>query len=133
VKPFDFPLLADENIHPGVVARLRATGHSVDTVMIRGLAGASDSAILESAFNSGSVVLTHDGDFGRLAAAHKRPIVGVIYLRPGHIGAEFVFEAINKAQAVLGDAEPPFLLTIERRADKLKLRLRSLPPPQNDG
>ena len=42
VKPLSLPLLADENVHPDVVASLWAQGRDVVTVADLGLVGAAD-------------------------------------------------------------------------------------------
>ncbi len=48
-RPDRLPLLADENIHPEVVAGLRTRGHEVTTVVELGLAGRPDLEILNAA------------------------------------------------------------------------------------
>ena len=74
MKPLELPLLADENIHPGVIAGLRQRGHDVRSVEDEALRGADDVAILRRAHASGRVVMTHDSDFGRLAIQAVNPI-----------------------------------------------------------
>ena len=66
MKPFEFPLFADENIHPDVVAALRERGRDVSSVVEAGLGGADDITVLRHAFGEGRVVCTHDSDFGSL-------------------------------------------------------------------
>jgi hypothetical protein len=43
-------------------------------------------------------VVTHDADFGTLAILQNEPLVGIVYLRPGHIDAQFT---VATFQAVL--------------------------------
>ncbi len=81
--PLAFPLLADENIHPDVVAGLRAQGKNITTVGEERLIGRSDLEVLRHAHSGGRVVVTHDGDFGTLAVLRGEPFTGVIYLRRG--------------------------------------------------
>ncbi len=77
VKPLDFPLLADENIHPGVITALVASGKDVRSVHDERLAGASDIDILRRAFDTGRIIMTHDSDFGMLALYAVRHLVGL--------------------------------------------------------
>ena len=49
MNPLDFPLLADENIAPAVVAALRERHIDVRTASELGLVGASDSILLARA------------------------------------------------------------------------------------
>lgn len=82
MKPFEFPLLADENVHHAVVQVLRDEGNDIVTVRDEGLTGASDVAVLQRAVAQGRVILTHDSDFGTLALRSGEPFVGIIFLRP---------------------------------------------------
>lgn len=124
MKPFEFPLLADENVHPAVVAGLRARGAAVHTLAEVGLLGASDEGVLACALSRGQVVLTHDHDFGRLAIASGAQFCGIVFVRPGHIRADFVLETIDAARLAIGDVTPPFLVTVERRVDRVRIRVR---------
>ncbi len=89
MKPLDFPLLADENVHPEVVAFLREEGCDILSVSEQKRFGLPDIEALRLARKSKRVVLTHDRDFGGLAVLNVRPFTGIVYLRPGHINAEF--------------------------------------------
>ena len=88
MKALDYPLLADENIHPDVIAFLRRAGLDVESVADEGLFGLPDAHVLLQATESGRVVLTHDSDFGGMAVFGAK-FVGIVYLRPGHIHSEF--------------------------------------------
>jgi predicted nuclease of predicted toxin-antitoxin system len=125
VRPLEFPLFADENIHPDVVSALREQGRDVTTVVEAGLGGADDVSVLRHAFAEGRVVCTHDSDFGSLAFQGEEPFIGIIYLRPGHIDARFVLEIIDAVESTAGEAEPPFLLVAARAEDCVRVRLRS--------
>lgn len=124
MKPLDYPLLADENIHPDVVARLRAAGKDVGTVQEEGLRAATDLDVLRRAREQGRVVLTHDRDFGLLALYGGEPYVGIIYLRPGHISSNFVMEVIAAIEASAMDVEAPFIVVAERKGDIVRVRVR---------
>ena len=46
------------------------------------------------------VVLTHDGDFGTLALLGRRPVVGIVRIRPGHIRPRVTSEALDRLFAL---------------------------------
>jgi predicted nuclease of predicted toxin-antitoxin system len=95
VKPFEFPLLTDENIGPDVVAGLRERGCDVRTVGEEDLIGSVDRDVLDCAVRQGRVVVTHDLAFGHAIIAAGAPFVGIVYLRPGHISASFVLAVVD--------------------------------------
>ncbi len=121
-----FAFLADENIHHDVVAFLREHGLDVATVSDSKLAGAADSSILDVALRTGRIVLTHDRDFGALAVAAGQPILGIIYLRPGHIQAEFTVGTLKAMIEADPDLTAPFILVAARTHDRVRIRIRSL-------
>ena len=125
MKPLEFPLLADENIHPQVVEHLRTAGRDVQTLYDAGLLGATDVVVLQHAHRHGRVVVTHDSDFGTLAVQAGEPYVGLVYLRPGHILPAFVIAMIDAIDRAAAHVETPFILVAERRADSVRVRLRS--------
>ncbi|HMV67478.1 MAG TPA: DUF5615 family PIN-like protein [Myxococcota bacterium] len=126
MHPLTFPLLADENIAPDVIDGLRARGCDVAGVVLRGLAGSTDRALLALALEERRVVLTHDSDFGTLAVRVGEPMIGIVYLRPGHISAVEVLRQVDALRALEIDARPPFVLVAERRGDAVRARLRQL-------
>jgi len=127
VNPLDFPLLADENIHPAVVKALREQGRDVVHVLGIGMQGAPDAAVLRQAHKSGRVVLTHDRDFGALAIRNQQPFTGVLYVRPGTISPADVLEALDAIAHRKADAQAPFVLVAERRGEVIRIRLRTWP------
>jgi predicted nuclease of predicted toxin-antitoxin system len=128
VKPFDFPLLTDENIGPGVVAGLRERGCDVRTVADASLLGSADTDVLDCAAKDGRVVATHDLAFGHVALAAGVPFVGIVYLRPGHISSAFVLDIVDTVIRSSIDVAPPFVLVAERREAAVRVRVRSSPP-----
>jgi predicted nuclease of predicted toxin-antitoxin system len=126
VNPLDFPLLADENIHPGVVSYLRQQERDVRPIVEEGLFGESDRALLRIAYADGRVVLTHDSDFGTLAVTQDEPFIGIVYLRPGHIRAEFTIQTLRTVAAQPLDVRPPFIIVAEQRAQNVQIRTRQL-------
>ncbi|HSK76260.1 MAG TPA: DUF5615 family PIN-like protein [Thermoanaerobaculia bacterium] len=122
----DFAFLTDENIHPEVVKLLRERGNDLLDVKESGLVGSSDLAILRKAYAEHRVVLTHDSDFGRLAVAGLEPVVGIVYLRPGHIEPAFTMGTLDALFERIGEIDTPFMVVAERSAGQVKIRLRQL-------
>lgn len=121
----DFGLLADENINLRVVKHLRECGFDVLEIKETPHVAQPDVGLLRIALAQNRVIITHDRDFGRLAVAAMEPMVGILYLRPGHKDASFTIETLN---AVLGselDVTPPFILVAVRTQSGVSIRLRS--------
>jgi predicted nuclease of predicted toxin-antitoxin system len=127
MNPLDFALVADENIAPELVAALRERRIDVCTLHEWGLSGAADADILSRAYSAKRVILTHDADFGLLAVRRKVPFTGVIFLRPGHIRTSFSLEALDTLRSAAVDVEPPFLIVLERKQNRILIRLRREP------
>jgi len=125
VKALDFPLLADENIHPDVIAFLRQIGMDVQSVAEQGKFGLPDTQVLQQATESSRVVLTHDRDFGGMAVFGEK-FIGIVYLRPGHIQADFTVKTLEAIHKNAPDVTSPFILVAERAGDTVKIRVRQL-------
>lgn len=123
MKALDFPLLADENVHPEVIEFLRDTGLDVESVSEQGQFGLPDSQVLQQATEAGRVVLTHDSDFGGLALMGAK-FIGIIYIRPGHIRTDFTMKTLNVVRDNAPEVTPPFILVAERTGDTVKIRVR---------
>ncbi|MDQ3441275.1 MAG: DUF5615 family PIN-like protein [Planctomycetota bacterium] len=120
----DFALLTDESVHYPVVAFLRGEGFDVLDVKEAGLRGAPDAELLRLALEQHRVMVAHDRDFGRLAIAAMQPIVGLLFLRPGHIRPEFTVETIRAVLAADIQLQVPFIVVAERSGDDVKIRVR---------
>ena len=125
MRALDFPILADENVHPEVIEFLRKAGLDVDSIAVQGNFGLSDSEVLQQATEAGRIVLTHDSDFGGLALMGAK-FVGIIYLRPGHIRADFTIKTLEAIRDNAPEVMPPFILVAERTGDTVKIRVRQL-------
>ena len=123
---FAYPFLADENIHPGVVAQMKSQGLDVWSVNEEGLIGQVDTAVLQSAHESGRVVLTHDSDFGALAIARQQPIIGIVYLRPGHNQPEFTLATLAALRQQEIHVAPPFIIVALRQQNEVRIRIRQM-------
>src|SRR5687767_8430822 len=73
-------LLADENVHAGLVAWLRSSGHDV-SYAAESLASEPDEAVLRRASDENRVVVTDDKDFGDLVVHQRLSTAGVLLLR----------------------------------------------------
>ena len=125
MRALDFPILADENVHPEVIEFLRKAGLEVDSIAVQANFGLSDSEVLQQATEAGRIVLTHDSDFGGLALMGAK-FVGIIYLRPGHIRADFTIKTLEAIRDNAPEVMPPFILVAERTGDTVKIRVRQL-------
>ena len=125
MKALDFPLLADENVHPDVIVFLREAGLDVASVSEQGQFGLPDAQVLRQATETGRVLLTHDSDFGGMAVFGAK-FVGIVYLRPGHIRADFTIKTIEAIRNNAPEVTPPFILVAERTGDVVKIRVRQL-------
>jgi predicted nuclease of predicted toxin-antitoxin system len=126
VKLTGFGLLTDENIDPAVVAFLRSAGFDVADVVERGWHGRPDAYLLDAAFAEQRVVVTHDADFGRLAILGRQDLIGVIYLRPGHIDPSFTINTLRGLLASELEVASPFILVAKRTGDRIAVRIRPL-------
>lgn len=126
MKLRQFSLLTDENVDPDVVAGLRGLGFDVLDAVESGRAGTSDVELLRWAKSQGRVIVTHDADFGTLAVLQNEPLVGVVYLRPGHIDAQFTLGTIQALLKKDLELTPPFVLVARRSGSQVKMRLRVL-------
>ena len=126
MKLRDFGLLTDENLDPDVVAFLRQQGFDVSDVCDDGLQGLTDIALLQRAVAANRVVVTHDPDFGRLAILQKEPVVGIMFLRPGHIDPQFTIETLQSVLSADPEVTPPFLIVARRKGLKVTIRIRLL-------
>ncbi len=124
MRLFERPLLADENIHPGVIQALADRGVRVVSVTEIGLVGASDASILRRAMAEGRIALTHDRDFGTLAIRGGEPFVGIVYLRPGNVAPAYVLGVLDAINSSKVDLTPPFVVVARRRGDTVRIRVR---------
>jgi hypothetical protein len=73
-----------------------------------------------------ALFLTHDSDCGTLAVAAGQPVRGIVYLRPGHIQAQFTIASLGAILAADLELTPPFILVAVRRRDIVTIRVRQL-------
>jgi predicted nuclease of predicted toxin-antitoxin system len=127
MKLRDFRVLTDENLDPVVVEWLCDAGFDVLDVARDGMQGASDLELLRRSASEQRVIVTHDADFGRLAILQGEPVVGILFVRPGHFDPQYTIDTLTSLFSVDPDLSPPFLLVARRRAGRLDIRIRGLP------
>lgn len=128
MKLRDFGLLTDENLDADVVRWLIDAGFDVLDVCLAGLQGSTDGELLRRAVAENRVIVTHDADFGTLAILQGEPVVGLVFLRPGHMNPQFTTGTLGRILAADPDVTPPFILVARRTGDTVAIRIRSLPP-----
>ena len=116
--------LADMGISPRVVSALRERGYEAIHLQEQGLGKMPDGDILAKARSEGSVLLTHDLDFGELLAASGGNLPSVIIFRLKDMRAENVsahlFSILEKQTAAL---EKGVVCSVSEG----KVRIRALP------
>jgi predicted nuclease of predicted toxin-antitoxin system len=73
--------LLDENVDVRLAALLQERGHQVTSIVRDYEHGLPDSVVLAIATGAGSVLVTHDRDFGELVHKRGQSHAGVVYLR----------------------------------------------------
>ncbi len=84
--------------------------------------------LLRLATAQGRVVVTHDADFGTLAIHQNEPLVGLVYLRPGHIDPQFTIATVQTVLNNDPEVVPPFVLVAKRTGSSVMIRIRHLGP-----
>ncbi len=123
-----FAFLLDVNIHAEVADWFRQQGF--DLVLVRDLVSADsdDEVVLNLACRERRVVVTHDTDFGRLAMMQGLPVIGCIFLRPGHLEPSFTIGSLEVLMAANLDVDVPFIVAVRRSVDEVSIRVRRLSP-----
>ncbi len=93
-----------------------------------GLQGTTDVELMRRAFADNRIIVTHDADFGSLAVLQGEPIVGLVFLRPGHIDPGFTIGTLNSILQANPDVTPPFILVARRTGDTIGIRIRPVVP-----
>jgi len=91
-------IVADENVPPVVIARLRAEGHRVVAIADVG-SGMRDEQVLATASVGRFILLTHDRDFGELAVGRNVPVAGVILLETERLSLSAQVQQISECLA----------------------------------
>ena len=120
-------LLADENQHPAVVARLRAAGHQVEWVRDSS-PGADDAEILARPDIGSLILLTYDRDFGDLIFNRGLPAPAtILYTRLSR--AEPIDIATRLLTLLEAGVATGHIITITKDG----VRMKPLPPGEHNG
>ena len=114
------PLVTDANIALSIVRFLRSQGLDVISTREEGWQHHEDQDVLANAHAMCRFVLTHDSDFGRLAIHLKRPITGIIHLRPGGRPSAEVIADLQNLLEMHVDWTPPLIAVY--RSGRLRIR-----------
>lgn len=128
MKLRDFGLLIDQNIQHDVTSFLRSVGFNVRDVSEEGWHGEDDAVLLQRAVTENRLVVTHDADFAGLVVLGGQPVVGIVYLRPGHIDSQFTIDSLQTVLSADPDVFPPFVLVAKRSGSAVNIRIRTLVP-----
>lgn len=126
MKLAEFGLLADENVSPTVVAFLRERGSDVLGMKEENLRGSDDADLIKVATAQKRIILTHYRDFGKLAIARMDPLIGIVFLRPGHIDPSRTTPTLQGILDMEFQVRPPFIIVGQRNRDMVTIRVRQI-------
>jgi predicted nuclease of predicted toxin-antitoxin system len=113
-------LVIDMNLSPRWSAILQSAGFDADHWISLGNPKATDAEIMDYAVATGSIVLTHDLDFGAILAATRGSAPSVIQIRADDVSPEaigtIVIAALHQSGAELADG---CLITVEPARTRL--------------
>ena len=90
--------------------------------------GRTDADLMRQSVADNRVIVTHDPDFGTLAILGGEPVVGIVFLRPGHINSQFTIQTLQTLLLADPDLVVPFLIVAKRSGTAVSIRVRSLGP-----
>ena len=113
-------ILADENVHTGIISLLRTNGYLVISVQEEA-SSIKDEKVIEIAQANDYILLTEDKDFGEWVFAHHVENLSVLFLRYNF----YEYEQVGQTLVQLLNHHPlqrPFFATITSK----KVRIRQL-------
>lgn len=117
-------LLLDMNLSPRWVALLTGAGFDAVHWSFVGAPNATDTEIMAHARANGSVVMTHDLDFGAILAATRGEKPSVVQIRSNDVSPEAIGRIVLDAlRQMTSELDSGALLTI----NPARVRLRVLP------
>lgn len=123
----DHCFLLDESVSNEFGAFLKQNHFEIISSGEAFLSGRTDIDVINYAIKENLIIITHDSDFGRLVNLDKFPVLGIIYLRPGHIAASFHFQTFNSILELKESYDLPFIIVAENRGETIKIRIRQTP------
>lgn len=116
--------LADENVFPNLVQKLREQGYDVKDVRESGLAGASDESIMRLALHEERALITFDKHFADILRYPPSSHYGVILIRVHPPVMEDVWEAFEN---FMSKFDMSFLKGALVVVDRIGFRVRRTP------
>jgi hypothetical protein len=55
-------------------------------------------------------------------------VVGIVYLRPGHIDSQFTIDTITSLLQIDPEIVPPFIVVAQRKGTQVSIRVRHFDP-----
>jgi predicted nuclease of predicted toxin-antitoxin system len=116
--------LIDMPISPKVTDWLTHAGYGAVHAFHLGLGSASDTAIIEKAYQDKRVIITADLDYPRILALTKADGPGIILFRGGNYSEQEMLDLIQKVlQAIPLEDLPRSIVVV----DKIRIRRLRLP------
>lgn len=111
----------DENLPTELLTDLRAAGHEAASVPEEGVAGASDSILLERVRQEGRILLTMDKGIADVRAYPPEDYAGIILFRPRASGRGAVLAFVRRhLRAILQVDLAGHLLVVTDRSIRLR-------------
>lgn len=116
--------IADMGVSPKVIHLLQSFGHQAVHLQTQGLHRLKDTEILEKARKEGSIVLTHDLDFGDLLSAGNFDLPSVVIFRLRNMRPDNVNKYLKKILSEFAEFLKSGAIIIVSEG---RLRVRNLP------
>lgn len=126
MKIRDFGFLTDANIHPRLIAHLRAQNFDVIDAKENGWSFEKDEVLLARSFAMSRVVFTHDNDFGYLTTILGLPAIGIVQIRPGHGDVVGSIATVDEVLRQDPNVTLPFILVAKRSRIGVTIRTRAI-------
>jgi len=117
---------ADENIPESLIKWLKEIGFNISGIRSEYLQGLDDEAIIEKTFLEKKVIITQDGDFGKIIFTKSIKFYSVIFLKPGHHLADFHIPTLKVILNHLDKIKEGSIIIGVRKGDDIKIRFRLL-------
>lgn len=122
----DSKFLLDENIPDAVLVWMANRGIDAVSIVQLRMQATPDDEIIPFAEQNGRIIITQDSDFATEIMRHGLRSIGVIFIRPGHVGANLIIFALQKILESGIKPHVPFILVCAIADGKVKVRLRQL-------
>ena len=112
--------VADESLDSPIVLRLRENKHEVFSVAEE-LPGIADDEVLKIAYNSKSILLTQDKDFGELVFRLRKAHNGIVLFRLAGINPYVKAELCLNVIAQFGEKIPGSFTVVYKNFVKIRM------------